>query len=180
MLFSQSETAPNQPAAPNRFPLRENPQAVHRAANAPSPEPVRANQTSNLFQNSSPVPTLTSPKTEHPSAAPSPAQKSPLKKISSLSPVSSQPVSPRTPALWVEIPDSPYLTPAQQTELQADAEALAETLNNSGLTPGTPEYNKFRDDIFRDSDYAFRARYGQRAWLEHHLQAHQTGAGSGK
>lgn len=80
-----------------------------------------------------------------------------------------QPV--QQPATWVDLGAESTLTPAQQEEVQAAAEALQEQLAASGLDPSSLEYRNLWEKSVADSDRIFRQRYGGQAWMAHHIQA---------
>ena len=79
------------------------------------------------------------------------------------------------PAVWVEIPDSPHLTQQQQSEIQTAAEAL-----NQAIIEPAPDSDAAEDRMsdaaaILASDADFRRKYGQHAWMQHHIQAHHLG-----
>jgi hypothetical protein len=77
------------------------------------------------------------------------------------------------PAVWAHIEDSPYLTPAQQDEIQSAAIELRDKIANSGLDPASQEYRDLWIREVEQSDWMFRQRYGARAWNQHLVQSHQ-------
>jgi hypothetical protein len=91
-------------------------------------------------------------------------------------PGSSGLMTPEVPASWVRVPDSPYLTRRQQEEIQPMAEALLAAFQAAGQQGGTPEMEiSTRNAAIRSSDAEFRRKYGQHAWMEHHIQAYHLG-----
>ncbi len=91
-------------------------------------------------------------------------------------PKASEPMTPQVPAAWVQIPDSLYLTRRQQEEIQPMAEALLTTVQAAGQQAVTPAMETAsRHAAIRSSDAEFRRKYGQHAWMEHHIQAFHLG-----
>jgi hypothetical protein len=91
-------------------------------------------------------------------------------------PRSSGLMTPEVPASWVQVPDSPYLTSRQQEEIQPMAEALLAAFQAAGQQGGTSEMEiSTRNAAIRSSDAEFRRKYGQHAWMEHHIQAYHLG-----
>ncbi len=56
------------------------------------------------------------------------------------------------------------------------AEALLTTIDAADQQGATPEaMNAIRNAAIRSSDAEFRRKFGQHAWLEHHIQAYHLG-----
>ena len=84
------------------------------------------------------------------------------------------PVAPQ-PAVWVDLGVSSSLSQDQQDEIQGLAESLSQRITESGFDPASPEYKQVWDEAVVDSDQQFRQRYGNQAWMEHHVHAHHLG-----
>lgn len=76
------------------------------------------------------------------------------------------------PAVWVDLGATSSLSQDKQDEIQGLAESLSRQITESGLDPASPEYKQLWDEAVVDSDQLFRQRYGNQAWLEHHIQAY--------
>ena len=76
------------------------------------------------------------------------------------------------PAVWVDLGAASSLSQDKQDEIQGLAESLNRRITESGLDPASPEYKQLWDEAVVDSDQLFRQRYGNQAWLEHHIQAY--------
>lgn len=91
-------------------------------------------------------------------------------------PILQSPAPLPQPAFSVEIPDSPHLTDEGQRELQKLAETWYEQAADLPDEPGTPSFDNGWIDSVKTADFLFRQRFGQYAWLQHHIQAHQLGS----
>jgi hypothetical protein len=89
------------------------------------------------------------------------------------------PVAPQ-PAVWVDLGAASSLSQDQQDEIQNLAESLSRQITESGLDPASPEYKQLWDKAVVDSDQLFRQRYGNQAWMEHHIQAHHLAHPAGE
>jgi hypothetical protein len=76
------------------------------------------------------------------------------------------------PAVWVDLENSPGVTPAQQDEIQKSANELRDKIANSGLDPASQEYRDLWTLEVDQSDRIFRQRYGVKAWLQHHVHSY--------
>ena len=85
---------------------------------------------------------------------------------------SSQPSAVIHPAVLVNLDETSLLTPQQDQEVQAMAESFAQSVNSAGLDPASAQYREFYNNEALKSDQAFRAKYGERSWLLHHIQAY--------
>lgn len=89
---------------------------------------------------------------------------------------SSKVMATHGPAAWVQLPDSPHLTLRQQEEIQAMAEALLTTMRDAEPEIKSPEEKiAMVNDAILYSDAEFRRKFGQRAWMDHHIQAYHLG-----
>lgn len=84
------------------------------------------------------------------------------------------------PAVWVDLGEASSLSQDQQDEIQALAESLSRKITESGLDPASPEYKQLWEEAVVDSDQLFRQRYGNQAWMEHHIQAYHLAHSAGK
>ncbi len=84
------------------------------------------------------------------------------------------------PAVSVEIPDSAYLSDNGQRALQSFAEDWYEEVGSFPEKPGTPAFDERWIDAVRTADFAFRQRFGQHAWRQHHIQARQLAQQGGE
>ncbi|MEY3896646.1 MAG: hypothetical protein RLZZ214_2166 [Verrucomicrobiota bacterium] len=84
------------------------------------------------------------------------------------------------PAVWVDLGAASSLSQDKQDEIQGLAESLGRKITESGLDPASPEYKQLWDEAVVDSDQLFRQRYGNQAWMEHHIQAHHLAHAAGK
>jgi hypothetical protein len=84
------------------------------------------------------------------------------------------------PAVWVDLGAASSLSQDKQDEIQGLAESLSRKITESGLDPASPEYKQLWDEAVVDSDQLFRQRYGNQAWMEHHVQAYHLAHPAGK
>lgn len=84
------------------------------------------------------------------------------------------------PAVWVDLGEASTLTRAQQDEIQIMAESLSRKITDSGLDPASPEYKQTWTQSVADSDQLFRQRYGNQAWMNHHVQAYHFARSTGE
>lgn len=77
------------------------------------------------------------------------------------------------PAVLVDLDEPSLLTPQQDQEVQAMAESFAQTINSSGLDPSSMQYKELYNSEALKSDQAFRAKYGERSWMNHHIQSYR-------
>ncbi len=82
------------------------------------------------------------------------------------------------PAVWVDLGEASSLTRSQQDEVQIMAESLSRKITDSGLDPASPEYKQTWTQSVADSDQLFRQRYGNQAWMKHHVQAYHFAGSS--
>jgi hypothetical protein len=85
---------------------------------------------------------------------------------------SNQPSAVIHPAVLVNLDESSLLTPKQDQEVQAMAESFAQSVNSSGLDPSSTQYKELYNSEALKSDQAFRAKYGERSWMNHHIQSY--------
>jgi hypothetical protein len=76
------------------------------------------------------------------------------------------------PAILVDLDEPSLLTPQQDQEVQAMAESFAQSVNSSGLDPSSIQYKELYNSEALKSDQAFRAKYGERSWMNHHIQSY--------
>jgi hypothetical protein len=76
------------------------------------------------------------------------------------------------PAVLVNLDEPSLLTPQQDQEVQAMAESFAQSVNSSGLDPSSILYKELYNSEALKSDQAFRAKYGERSWMNHHIQSY--------
>ena len=76
------------------------------------------------------------------------------------------------PAVLVDLDEPSLLTPQQDQEVQAMAESFAQSVNSSGLDPSSIQYKELYNSEALKSDQAFRAKYGERSWMNHHIQSY--------
>jgi hypothetical protein len=76
------------------------------------------------------------------------------------------------PAALVDLDEPSLLTPEQDQEVQAMAESFAQSVNSSGLDPSSIQYKELYNSEALKSDQAFRAKYGERSWMNHHIQSY--------
>ncbi len=76
------------------------------------------------------------------------------------------------PAVWVDLGAASSLSQEQLDEIQIMAESLSRKITESGLDPASTEYKQAWQKAVADSDQLFRQRYGNQAWMEHHIHAH--------
>jgi hypothetical protein len=88
----------------------------------------------------------------------------------------SVPLTSHAPASWVQVPDSTHLSSRQQEEIQTMAEALLTQIQAADQQGANPEAKiAIQSAAILSSDAEFRRKYGQRAWMEHHIQAYHLG-----
>ena len=85
---------------------------------------------------------------------------------------------PAQPAAWADPGDLLPEDPERDLAIQQEAERLVAKINNSGLSPDSPEYRALWDASVAESDQLFRARYGQLLWVAHHNQAYHLSKAS--
>lgn len=76
------------------------------------------------------------------------------------------------PAALVDLDEPSLLTPEQEQDVQAMAESFAQSVNSSGLDPSSIQYKELYNSEALKSDQAFRAKYGERSWMNHHIQSY--------
>jgi hypothetical protein len=76
------------------------------------------------------------------------------------------------PAVLVDLDEPSLLTPQQDQEVQAMAESFAQSVNSSGLDASSIQYKELYNSEALKSDQAFRAKYGERSWMNHHIQSY--------
>lgn len=83
------------------------------------------------------------------------------------------PPDPEFPAAWVDLGEGSGLAPEESARIDEEAIALKAKIEGSDHPPRSPEYQDLWNQSIRDSDRWFRLRYGSRAWMRHHIAAHQ-------
>lgn len=64
------------------------------------------------------------------------------------------------------------LVPTSEEGVEQLADEFAHRLADEGVSPESPQYLQAWEDAAWLSDLQFKARYGQQAWMQRHVQAH--------
>jgi hypothetical protein len=60
----------------------------------------------------------------------------------------------------------------KDTDSKANLPENSQSVNSSGLDPSSIQYKEFYNSEALKSDQAFRAKYGERSWMNHHIQSY--------
>ncbi len=81
--------------------------------------------------------------------------------------------SPEIPAAWVDLGEQSGFAPEEVARIHEEAINLKALFEGSEYPLTSQEYLDLWNQSARDSDRWFRLRYGSRAWMRHHIAAHQ-------